>query len=483
MAKIVAGLAVLLSLACKEAVADNKPQQQEPWKLSEQSLVSILGEEHYTPNEFIEALVPPSFTSMIESIKPKASSWLKTLFKAHVLSHLPDLDIRFAKECGLGKRCWEIKSYTFTYRSQTVDGREKEMSGRVTFLGNKTEGAPHQVKTISLHSHQALLDKEWAPSQSLMYGPLKVLWDSAVIEPDFQNWGINHGIEPDGGGSSVQKARQLADCTVAALEVMRKHGVTLAPKGYTTNWGSSQGALPALQFAKWYDTEAPQWFKEALRLRSSFAAEAAVDTPETTKIMYQLPEYIAIEIIALVGYFQAFAPEQMGGYSPEDFVPEWYNVKKYRVDGREISFLDAICLSYPEITDPVIKEITSFDQVVAPDMLTENGEVDMDCPKILTWMSCLKKHNNLEDWTPQHPVYLAHSPKDDMIPYEQAYQLYRTISNQGKNPYVHMLSVPFPSFISTGATLSHLVIAFLGQVLMSLEENPEDMRMRYKTVR
>jgi hypothetical protein len=121
--------------------------------------------------------------------------------------------------------------------------------------------------------------------------------------------------------------------------------------------------------------------------------------------------------------------------------------------------------------------------VVAPDMLTENGEVDMDCPKILTWMSCLKKHNNLEDWTPQHPVYLAHSPKDDMIPYEQAYQLYRTISNQGKNPYVHMLSVPFPSFISTGATLSHLVIAFLGQVLMSLEENPEDMRMRYKTVR
>ena len=481
VAKILASLTIIL--ACQDAVAETEPQQPVPWELSRQTLVSILREEHYSPNEFIDVLGTPSLTSMMESIEPKASSWLKALFKAHLHSLMPDLDVRFAKENGIGKRDWEIQSYTFTYRSQTVDGREIEMSGRVTFLNNKTEATPHQVKTISLHSHQALLNKEWAPSQCLMFAPLKVLWDSAVIEPDFQNWGINHGIIPDGGGSSVQKAKQLADCTVAALEVMRMHGVTLAPKGYTTNWGSSQGALPALQFAKWYETGAPQWLKDALRLRSTFAAEAAVDTPEMTKIMYRLPEYIAIEIIALVGYFQAFAPEQMGGYRPEDFVPEWYNEKQYRIDGREISFLDAVCLSYPEITDPVIKEITSFEQVVAPDMLTKNGEVDLNCPKIVSWMSCLKKHNNLEDWTPQHPVYLAHCPKDDMMPYEQAYKLYRTISNQGENHNVHMLSVPFPNFIPTGGMLSHLVIAFLEHVLMSLEENPEDMRMRYRSVK
>jgi hypothetical protein len=70
-----------------------------------------------------------------------------------------------------------------------------------------------------------------------------------------------------------------------------------------------------------------------------------------------------------------------------------------------------------------------------------------------------------------------------MIPYELAYKLYRTISNQGKNPKVHMLSIPFPRFIPTGGMLSHLVIAFLGQILMSLEENPEDMRLRYIPVK
>jgi hypothetical protein len=99
------------------------------------------------------------------------------------------------------------------------------------------------------------------------------------------------------------------------------------------------------------------------------------------------------------------------------------------------------------------------------------------------WLSCIKTHNTLEGWAPRHPVYLAHAPKDDFIPYEKAYELYRDISDEGKNPNVHMLSIPFPSFIPTGGMMSHLVIAFLGQILLSFEENPEDMQRRYKTVK
>ena len=453
---------------------------------TQHNLVSILGESHYTPGEFIDALGAPSFTSFVKSVKPLAVPCLRALIKSKVYSHLPGLDARFNKECGrrpFSKRCWEIKSYTFSYLSQTVDGREKEMSGRVTFLGHKTEGIPHQVKTISLHTHQAILNKEWAPSQNLMYAPLKVLWDSAVIEPDLQKWGINYGIETDGGGSYRQMGMQLADCTVAALEIMRRHGVALAPEGYTTNWGSSQGAHPALHFAQWYETKAPQWFRDALRLRSTFSAEAAVDSVETTKIQMQRTEYLSIEMIALVGYFKAFSPEQLGGYKPEDFIPEWYNEKKYQVDGKMVSFFDAINYSYSQITDPVIKEITSFDQVFAPDMLTADGKVDLDCPKIQAWLACLKKHNNLDGWTPQLPLYLAHSPKDDMIPYEMAYKLYRTLSDQGKNPHVHMYDVPFPGFIPTGGMLTHVIIAFLEQILIALKENPEDLTRLFKKVK
>ena len=157
--------------------------------------------------------------------------------------------------------------------------------------------------------------------------------------------------------------------------------------------------------------------------------------------------------------------------------------KKYRVEGREVSFFDAVNYSYSQIKDPIIKEIKSFDQVVAPDMLAEDGSVDLNSPKILAWLSCVKKYNNLDDWTPQHTVVLAHSPKDDMMPYEHAYSLYRTISNQGKNPLVRMLSIPFPGFIPTGGMMSHLVIAFLIQIYMALKENPEDMRALCKSVK
>jgi len=456
--------------------------QQDRHELSRKSLVRILKENHYTPKAFTDALGSPYFGGLMKSTQPITLPLLRALLKATVRYHRPGLNARFKKECGK-KQCWEIQSYTFAYRSQTVDGREIEMSGRVTFPNNKEEGTPHQVKTISLHMHQAFFHEEWAPSKNLMFAPLKVLWDSAVIEPDLQKWGINFGIEADGGGSGLQMARQLADCTVAALEIMRLHGVSLAPEGYTTNWGSSQNAVPTLMFAKWYDTEAPQWFKEALRLRSTFSAEGAVDVPRLMQFTYRHPEHIDTNFILLLSYFKAFSPSQLGGYKPEEFVPQWYLDTQFEVNGRKINLLDAVSSYYPQLTDPYFNKMKSMDQVYAPDLLTEDGEVDIDSPKMRAWMSCLKKHNNLDDWTPAHAVYLANGLKDEMIPYEEAYRLYLTLSQQRQNPLVHMLVVPSMRLIPKGGLKPHFIVAFMGQLLMALVQNPEDMRRLYKSVK
>lgn len=440
-------------------------------------MTSILKESHYTPGAFLDALGAPSLAAVLGQVHPRALFWLRTLMKARAFFLIPKLNGR------LGKGSWEIQSYTFTYRSQTVDGREIEMSGRVTFPGFKTKGKPHQVRTISLHSHQAFLSPEWAPSQNLMFMPFKVLWDSAVIEPDLQKWGVNFAKENDGGGSAVHMARQLADCTVAGLEIMQQHGVTLAPEGYTINWGSSQGAVPALMFAKWYDTEAPQEFKDTMRLKYTFSGEGAADMSAFMEYNYRHTELIDPDFIVLVAYFKAFTPEQLGGYKPQEFVPQWYLEPKIPVNGRDYSLMDVASYFTPAETGPYSRTMTSYDQVVAPDMLTARGEVDMDSPKVRAWLSCLKKHNNLDSWTPAHSVYVAHSPQDDMIPYEIAYNVYSTISGQGKNADVHMMSVPFPRFIPTGGLNAHLVTAFLMQVYMSLVQHPKDMFRLFKSVR
>ena len=464
----------------------NKNMDIKPYELSHQTLESILSENHFTPGQFIDALGSPSFSALLKRIKPYALSGFKALMKAKVYAHLPRLDRRFAKECGHGRfsrRCWEIQSYTFTYRSQTVDGRDIILSGRVTFLNQKEGCTPHQVKTISLHTHQAFFHEEWAPSRNLMFVPLKVLWDSFVIEPDLQKWGINYGKEYDGGGSAVHMARQLADCTVAALEIMEQHGVSLAPEGYTTNWGGSQGSMPTLYFDKWYDTEAPKWFKDTLRLRSSFIVEGVSIVPELTKYIYRDAKDFHLKPVTVVGYLKAFTKEQLGGYKPEEFVPQWYNEPKYQVDGRNKSFLEAVCHYIPEIMDPVSATIDSFAGLVAPDMLLEDGQVDLDCPKIQAWLACLKRHNDLEGWTPAHDVFIAHCPEDDMLPYQYAYDQYRAISNQGQNPLVHMLAVPSMRLVPHGGMNPHFIIAFMGQMMMAFVENPEDMRRLFKAVK
>jgi hypothetical protein len=422
--------------------------------------VSVTGESHYTADEFANALGSPSLFEMVEGLKPKGAQMVKTFFKTAVNSHLL-------------KSGQEIQSYTFTYRSQTVDGREIEMSGRVTFPNNKN-GKPHQVKTLSLHTHQAFLYPEWAPSQNLMFMPLKALWNSAVIEPDLQKWGINLAKESDGGGSALHMARQLADCTVAALEIMRQHGVTLKPKGYSTNWGSSQGSVPSLMFAKWYDTEAPQWFKDQIRLKSTFTGEGAIDMPDFMEFNYRHPELIDVEFIVLVGYFKAFTKEQLGGYRPEEFVKQSYlepTIGNY-------SLLETTSYFTPRETGPYSSQMTSYKEVFAPDMLTKDGEVDLNAPKVRAWLECLKEYNNLDGWKPAHQVYIAHCPQDDMIPYEMVHNLYNTI----KNKNVHLMSVPYPKLIPGGGMHKHLVVAFMVQVYMALVENPEDLYQAFTPV-
>ncbi len=456
------------------------------WKLSEKSLVNILSESHYTPGEFAAALGSPSFTELLKSIQPGALPWIRALFKTKVYYHVPRLNRRFAKECGLGlfaKRCWDIHSITFSYNSQTVDGRDVILSGRVTFLHHKHKDIPHRAKTISLHTHQAFFNPEWAPLHNLMFVPLKVLWDSVVIEPDLQKWGITHGIESDGGGSAIQMARQLADCIVAALEIMHLYGVSLAPEGYTTNWGGSQGAMPTLHFEKWYDSEAPQWFKDALRLKSSFIVEGVSIVPELTKCLYQDAKDYHLKPVTVVGYLKAFSKEQLGGYKPEEFVPQWWLDTKFQVNGREISFFDAVCHYIPEAMYPLSDTIDSYAGLVAPDMLTEDGLVDLNSPKIQAWLECLRKYNDLTGWTPAHDVYIAHCPTDDMLPYIHAYDQYRAIGNHGQNQLVHMLAFPAMRLVPHGSMNPHFIIAFMGLLLMSFVENPEDMRRFCKSVK
>lgn len=480
-----AGLALFLS-SCGKDVYDGEVQQ---WEVPESTLENVLRESHYTPDEFVDALGAPSMTAWLESLVPEALPTAEVLMRANVLSHLPALDREFAEECGasgLAKRRWEIQSYTFSYRSQSVDGREILLSGRVTFPNNTVDNIDHQVKTLSLHTHQALLYSEWAPSENLMFMPLRALWDSAVIEPDLQAWGISRGKEYDACGSSVVQAKQLTDCVVAALEIMRQHGVSLAPDGYTTSWGSSQTASVPLAFARWYETQAPQGFKDQLRLRSTFVGEGVYDLPDVMRNhVFLRPDQIPNNMFFLLSYPHAFSSAQYGGFTSEDFLAPWLWQQKVQLpDGSEVSMPKAYGMGYYDLADAeTLNAIKTFDGILAGDMITADGKVDWDSPKVCSWMSCLERHNDLSGWAPKHPIYIVHSREDDMLPYEFAYRCYRRLSDFGQNPQVHMMRFPDMGEIELEGVTPHHVASFLIQIGMACVKEPEDLMKIFKPVK
>lgn len=473
-------LAVLTAglFSCNKSSQETRPQD-----LREHTLVTVLSDEHYTPEEFVDALGAPTMTAMFDYFAPEILPWAKGLLKLKVNSHLPALDRSFFNEVGTGPggaRKWEIQSYTFSYCSKTVDGRDVVMSGRVTFPNNTVEGVSHNVKTLSLHTHQMLLNADCAPSENLMYMPLRALWDSAVIEPDFQQWGINYTRIMDGGGSAKMMARQLADCVVAALEVMRMHDVTLAPDGYTTNWGSSQNAMVPIAFAHYYETEVPAWFQNELRLRSTFTGEGTYD------IAYMLydprPGQFAFNQFFWLHYLIAFSENQLGGYEAHDLFNPWFKDTKIEYDGREYTALEACSIGLDSMLDQdALYSRNSASDILAADMLTPEGEFDENSPKARAAKACLIRHNEFPGWQPKHPIYIAHSQEDQLLPFKYAERYARLLSENGSNPNVHLLEVSSVG-IDTKELDPHFIIAFLMQINMACMKEPEDLMTVYRPI-
>ena len=176
------------------------------------------------------------FTPVATTVLKMVGKVMTNAFGNFISQQTPALDKLFETEAGQGKQanhCWQIESYSFNYHSKSARGEDVVLSGRVTFPNHKTSGIGHQVKSLTLNMHHALNMVSMTPSQMLDLWILRAYFNEAVIEPDGQGLGVNLGKDYHCTVSSDVLARQMADCTLAALEVMRQHGVTLAADGHS----------------------------------------------------------------------------------------------------------------------------------------------------------------------------------------------------------------------------------------------------------
>ena len=244
-----------------------------PIDASTQTLRDVIEKNTYDPSNFGEVIGSWPMLSFSGDI---IADLIKGQLKLVAATRLPQMDALFKERVGTaedGSRLWNIKRCVFTYNSISGEtGNDTTLVGSVIFPTN-TVGKPHQVDVLTLYHHQAYFENSWLPSHSVTMMAMHALHNSAVIEPDGQ--GARYEME-DLIRENLQgdlTGLQMADCVLAALEVMRQEGVTLADNGYSNNWGTSLGTVAATGFAQYMERDATPDLQALFRLRATYIGE------------------------------------------------------------------------------------------------------------------------------------------------------------------------------------------------------------------
>lgn len=457
-------LALLLVVGCQDSDEDHAA-----WLRSIQETKFVQIEPDDYANTMIDICVSNYFEgTALESHRYLFTPLLNALEAVFNLSKVKaamTLDRRFEDEAGLCIQMghsWQIESCSFNYPSKSARGEDVILSGRVIFPNHKTKGIGHQVKSLMLYMHGA---PPQGKGVSEVFDPytLRTFFDEAIIEPDGQGLGVNQDKDYYCMASSDVLARQMADCTLAALEVMERHGVTLADDVRTFCVGKSLGGAVALSFAKYYETVASPAFREKVKLSAVYEAIGPVDSEATIRYYGDHPEYNAMLSKSLIFSLAALSTEQLYGYQPKDFVNQSLLNTQVEYKGRKMSYYEAEARYFVNVmgANKDMPNLTKLSDIVASDMMGQDGRLDGTNPKTQTLMRVLAEQNNLSGWQPTIPIYILHCAQDDGIPVEQARKCYNTLSHAGENPHVHYKETTLPAALVpvrnlTGLNLGHI---------------------------
>ena len=188
------------------------------------SLVEIGSGSLIDPDEVVDSLYGGKLANLLNRYPAlrNVTTVIRPYLKQIFTKNIGVTDEVFRNEVGEGsngKRQWQIETFVFTYRSKSLRGEDVILSGRVSFPKSTIEGTPHQVQSLTLNMHHAIPSKA-VPSRVIDMWNLRLIQNSAVIQPDGQGYGVD--LDKDFYCSTMGHALaiQMKDCAMAALEVM-----------------------------------------------------------------------------------------------------------------------------------------------------------------------------------------------------------------------------------------------------------------------
>ena len=449
-------------------------------------LVAVLDSASMTIDEFASAVSSSPMLSFAAGALGNEAVMLKNCMQTILTARRPIMDAKFRKTLGRdsrGGRQWRLETYTFSYTSLTPTGESVVLSGRVTFPNNTVDSINHKLDSYTLYSHMFLFSNEWVPSNGFTMMSARALYNSAVIEPDEQGFGIDQGKHSMIYISSNVRARQLADCFTAARKIMQQHGVELSEEGYTTNWGDSFAAAVAVAYARYYDLEASKEERDAIRLKSTFAAHGPYIYDDMMIYKNAHPEIDGMLPLFSILSLNALSTQQRYGYSMKDFAPSWVKNESYIAsDGKEYSLCDAImyCVDgFADIYQEKYPGNEPLNNIFADDMLTKDGALDLKNKKTQAMLKALGDQSVFDKWHPSTDIYMAHGEDDDIVPYSIVKDFYNTLCAQSSNSRIHWMEAKPLSKSMVRLQGTHIAMASEAMIWMMLSPEPKDMAMFY----
>ena len=418
---------------------------------------------------------------------PQVSKVLSVALHPIINSRIPKLNAIFQKECqaaGRGEEPWHIKSLVFNYKSLSAKGEEIILSGRLTFPQYVNPELSHQLNSLSIVSHTYTPGDRAYPTQREDLMTPRILYNSAVIEPDYEGYGVT-GDQVFCFLSNKAMAQQMADCVEAALVLLKQHRATLADDGYSTCWGVSMGAPGILAFTRYYETMASDSFKQSIRLHSTLAASGPLATDKILEYDNQQEDHKALLFHLQMTGLGAIDPERLEGYTLKEFIPEWMLTTPYELEGKSYIYYDLWmtdnAITYFLVTGDAKMYQWQLADVLAPDMLDGEGHLLDSSPKVQLLRKILAEENDWESWTPKTPTYIMHHPKDGGVPYEPSYQLYQSFASRGGNVFWKDDSLPF--ILESNPLITHYCTGLFDVVRALTCEFPSEMSTTLQPIR
>lgn len=454
-------MAVVAMLVATVACSDDESDDGSTYTGS--LAVEELGTDTYRPLQLTNAVAYGDYLASKGLDQYQWQTLLNGTLNTMMTSRVYWLDSLFHEQHGSPRlvfRHWHIESYRFSYLSKSVTGEEVRLSGRVTLP--VLIGGEHEVSSLSLCINQHLVNQPTAPSTALTPMAMRAMFNSAVIEPDLEGYGVSASRFPCAIAYDAM-AIQTLHCVRAALQVMKRHGVTLAKDGHTTLWGASLGAPIAAAITRYYEANMTSLEKSTMNLSAVYCAESPFNLNDIAYYWSQnafANAYMARHVAACL---MALPASELRGHEAKEFFPEWMKNYSVSIDGKTMTYYDAI-VQRPMPLDQLFKlwpDAYPKEQLrynLASDMTKDDGSLDFDNDKVLAMMDVLTKYSNWGGWAPVTDIYVTHCTDDDYVPYMQARDFY-DYRRSSQHVFWNPVSTPVLNFggnVHEKATLSAL---------------------------